>query len=404
MTGGLPSAARGQTCGVRQWLVLMCLMLALPATANGTAVTFQANALHDGNAGNAGIAPPLHRAWTARVDGQPSYAVIAGGRVFVIVERHSLSSPGPVELLALSARSGAVLWRQALGSVYYAGLAYDGGRVFVSRSTSVEPGGLTAFDASNGAMAWQTEAGSSSGDPPVADGGVVYVRVGVNGGWFTARRQSDGAELWQRVFDNGTDGALAVTGDAVYAALPCGETVRMRRDDGQTVWTTPRNCAGGGGRTAVVGAGRAWGEDPAHSPHLQAYDLGAGTPREHWPATLTPAFAGSIGLFANGARGDERVYFGHTLTARDVPTGRTRWRFRGDGYLDTPPLVAGRTVYVGSGSGRLYGIALRSGRRVWRADVGAPVRGEAQPGPLGGLAAADGLLVAPAYGKVVAFR
>lgn len=72
-------------------------------------------------------------------------------------------------------------------------------------------------------------------------------------------------------------------------------------------------------------------------------------------------------------------------------------------YLDSAPLVARGTAYVGSGSGRVYGLDLRTGRVRWRGDAGAPVRAPVEAGFVAGLAAAEGLLLVPAYRRLVAF-
>jgi hypothetical protein len=77
----------------------------------------------------------------------------------------------------------------------------------------------------------------------------VYALLGST--WIAAHRQSDGAELWRHSPDNGTNGSVAVTGDAVYAALPCEDTRKLRRGDGAVLWQTPHECHGGGGSTAV---------------------------------------------------------------------------------------------------------------------------------------------------------
>jgi PQQ-like domain len=90
----------------------------------------------------------------------------------------------------------------------------------------------------------------------------------------------------------------------------------------------------------------------------------------------------------------EPVYRGHTLIARRA-NGRVAWRFRGDGYLDSSPLIAGRWAFVGSGSGRVYALDVRTGRVRSRADAGASV--------LRFLAAGEGLLLVPARGRLVAF-
>jgi outer membrane protein assembly factor BamB len=88
-----------------------------------------------------------------------------------------------------------------------------------------------------------------------------------------------------------------------------------------------------------------------------------------------------------------------------VKSGRAVWRFEGDGYLDGSPLVVNDTLYVGSGSGALFGVAARTGRVRWRDRLGTPI--PASPGKWDlqtGLAAAEGTLVVPALRRVVAYR
>jgi outer membrane protein assembly factor BamB len=63
------------------------------------------------------------------------------------------------------------------------------------------------------------------------------------------------------------------------------------------------------------------------------------------------------------------------------------------------------TVYVGSGSGRLYGLAGRTGRVRWSDWLGTPI--PASPAEFDmqtGLAAGEGTLVVPALRRVVAYR
>jgi glucose dehydrogenase len=140
-------------------------------------------------------------------------------------------------------------------------------------------------------------------------------------------------------------------------------------------------------------------------PPGDVYDAATGAIVAPMRADLTPAFAGRLGVFPDARRPLENTsLFGHTLVARDLPTGRVRWSFRGDGYLDSAPLIAGRRLYVGSGSGRVFGVDLRSGRRVWRTRPGAPVPAPAGVGTMGGLAAAEHTLLVPALGRLTAYR
>ena len=51
-----------------------------------------------------------------------------------------------------------------------------------------------------------------------------------------------------------------------------------------------------------------------------------------------------------------------------------QWRFMTDGDVISSPTVVGRTVYVGSGDGRLYALDRSAGTRKWAFDAGNPIR------------------------------
>ena len=291
-----------------------------------------------------------------------------------------------------------------LGHAWAASPALAGDRVIVGLDGLGQEdtrAGLVAFSTATGAVLWSRPLGTA-GDPPVVSGGALYVFHGHS--VLAAYSVADGTPLWSTQLDNGTDGSPAVAGDAVFLSLPCGDTLRLRRADGAPVWRTPRDCAGGGGDVAVLAGERVYGSGPEWPPG-SAYDAATGATLARWRTDYTPAFSGRTGVFADARRPRESLPFGHRLVARAIPSGAVRWRFSGDGYLDTPPLIAGGVVYAGSGAGRVYGVSLRTGRRVARANVGAPVHGPLnRSGITSGLAAGGGLLVVPAYGRVVAFE
>jgi outer membrane protein assembly factor BamB len=143
-------------------------------------------------------------------------------------------------------------------------------------------------------------------------------------------------------------------------------------------------------------------ESPRFPPG-DVYNVATGSVVGPMRADWTPAFAGGVGIFPDARKPKENLTFGHTLVARRVADGRVRWRFGGDGYLDSAPLIADGTVYVGSGSGRVYGVSLRSGRRTWSADTGPPVPAQWMGHMWGGLAAGGGVLVVPALGRLSAY-
>lgn len=373
-------------------------------------MTYQADPEHSGHVSDPRLKPPLRRAWARSFPADISYSVIAEGKVFVIARRYDDDRYG-VDLYALSPRDGRTLWKRDLGPRKTANLAYDEGRLYVVRWGDSDDdlwndsgGGLTAFSAADGRQLWQTPFELWSG-PPVATGGNVYVDGSGAGSWFGAFRGADGTELWRVSVGSGGSGALAVTGDAVYFSGSCPNVWAARRADGGVLWKTPEGCTGGGGSTPVHHQGRLYVREDRDYPPGDVYDAGSGSIVGPMRSDLPPAFGGGLGLFADRLIPGESHQFGHVMTARSVADGRVRWRFRGDGYLDTAPLIVNRTVYVGSGSGRLYGLSLDRGRVVWRTDLGRPLwHSGDDTGIVSGLAAGEGLLVVPAWRRLVAFR
>jgi outer membrane protein assembly factor BamB len=367
-------------------LALAAIAVAAPG-ASGQATTLQAGPEHAGFVREPGLSPPLRPAWTRRLPGTMSYPVIADGRVFVAIRR---ARERGSRLLALSARNGRTLWQR--DGPYWP--AYDQGRLYVRQDTETEQY-LIALSASDGRVLWQRAVGRDTG-PPVASGGVVFL----SSAWLSAYRGSDGALLWETQTDS-TGGTPAIAGDSVYLSFSC-EQLAMSRATGAVLWHVQHGCSGGGGTVPVIHAGRMYTREGLSWPPGDIYDSATGAHVGRMRSDLLPAFAGRLGLFADARVPGEEFLLGHTLVARPIGGGRPRWRFRGDGYLDTAPLIVNDTAYVGSGSGRIYGLALRSGRVAWRARLPRPALGSLNPG--WGMAAGEGVLVVPAFGLLAAFR
>jgi hypothetical protein len=183
----------------------------------------------------------------------------------------------------------------------------------------------------------------------------------------------------------------------------CPDVHRFRRSDGVEIWHPENGCHGGGGSVPVLHGDRLYVTESRRYPPGDVYDTASGTIVGPMRADLTPAFAGRVGVFPDARKAGERTTFGHTLVARRLDGRRTRWRFDGDGYLDSAPLISAGTVYVGSGSGRVYAVSLRSGRKLWQADAGAPVPAPWDGQVWSGLAVAEGVLVVPTLGRVSAY-
>lgn len=354
------------------------------------AVAYQISVAHDGYSADTTIKPPLTHRWTAHFTGSVSYPLIAGGLVFVTVGDNSGSSYGTT-LYALRQTTGAVVWSQPIsGTYYWSNAAYDGGHVFVLNYNGL----LREFSATTGAAGWSVQLPGqySFSSPPTASGGVVYAGGAGSGGTLYAVSESNGAVLWTQGVANGDHSSPALSSTDVYVSYACGLVYAFSRKTGQRQWFSNGPCEGGGGKTPVYHAGAVYARDPITSNKILNATTGAslGT----FTAGPAPAFAGKVGLFLSSG------------TLRAVQNGTTLWSFAGDGGLDTAPIVVGKTVYAGSSSGMVYGIAVSTGKVTWSADVGAAISGPDEQNvsqPLTGLGAGQGLLVVPAAGELAAY-
>ena len=358
--------------------------------ASKDAVSFQINAAHTGAITFNSVSLPSASAWTVNLGGNPSYAVIAGGKVFVTV-----GIGGNSQLIALDGATGATLW----GPIAFAGganAAYDNGTLFVLSAVFGGSGLMQAIDPATGASQWSTAlTGQYEFDaPPVAAQGIVVTQGAGSGSTVYAMNESNGAIAWAQNTDAGGSGTLAMSVDGVYESQPC-QTYDFALPTGLSVWQQNTGCDGGGGATPVVANG------VVYSPIGSVYD---GTVYAAETGVALGSFAADVAPAVTATA----VYMLQSQTLRSiaVSNNQVNWSFAGDGALVTSPIVVNNYVFVGSSNGNLYALDAATGAQVWTNSLGAVI--PASPGyaaglPYAGLAAGDGLLVVPNGTAVTAF-
>ena len=83
------------------------------------------------------------------------------------------------------------------------------------------------------------------------------------------------------------------------------------------------------------------------------------------------------------------------------------WTFSGDGNLVTAPVVVNNTVFVGSGSGNVYGLDAGTGSQIWMGVSPVPINTDSENGgpmPPSGPAAGENLLIFVAGTSLVAWQ
>lgn len=288
--------------------------------------------------------------------------VVAGGRVFTLDSRARVTA---------TALSGGTAWTsdvtpvlESADSASGGGLAYEGGRVFVTTGF----GELVALDAASGGLLWRQRVEAPVGGGPAVANGVVYVVARNNVGW--AVRAADGKVLWQTSGPAAVSGVMgvsvpAVQGGTVVFPFSSGQLLAADTASGTTLWTaqvagsrvgraitTIRDMTG----DPVIAGGTVYGGTSAG--RISAVELGSGI--ERWSAregANSPVVVAGGSVFAVNDQAQ--------LVRLDGATGGVIWRIELPYFTDSRtrrqdrihahygPVLAGGRLFVASSDGVL---------------------------------------------------
>lgn len=218
--------------------------------------------------------------------------------------------------------------------------------------------------------------------PVVADGRVFTMDAGTT----VTATSTGGGTLWSTdltaSFDKGggqSSGGLAAGGGRLYATTGYGELVALDAGSGAIVWRqrvdAPISGAPATDGNAVYVSGRdgsAWAVDAASGKVI-------------WQVVGTPGKAAYVGTAAPTI-GDRAVIFpssaGDLMAVLKIGGGTRVWQASlagkrlGRAYALTSDVtgdavIAGKTLFAGSGSGRTVAMSASSGERIWSASEGA---------------------------------
>lgn len=353
------------------------LSLAVPR-ANGDWTHRGGNAAHQ--PGHVALGGGTTRIWTGNIgqgnDRRHRIAadpIVAGGLVFTLDSRARVTA---------TALSGGTAWSADItpplentNSASGGGLAYEGGRVFVTTGF----GELVALDAASGGVLWRQRVDAPiSGGPAVANG-TVFVVARNNVGW--AVRAADGKVLWQTSGTPSSAGVMgvsvpAVQGNTVVFPFSSGQLLAADTQSGATQWTSQIAGSRVGRAIAwvrdvtgdpVISGGRVYGG--TSSGRINAVEMGSGI--EDWSAkdgANGPVVVAGGSVFAVNDQAQ--------LIRLDAATGGVIWRIELPYYTDQKvkrqdriyahygPVLASGRLFVASSDGVLRAFDPGSGQLV----------------------------------------
>lgn len=350
--------------------------------------------------------------WTADVGAGTSSSrvlttppVVAEGKVFA-KDAHGTVS-------AFNADTGQLVWRVSLkpekardSDEFGGGLAYYGGRLFVTTGYAV----VYSLDPSSGKEEWNSTVSAPVRGAPLVFQDRVFVIAIDNK--LHALAAVDGSDLWQysalaEVAGYVGGNSPAASGDVVVAPFTSGEVVALRADSGRSMWNESLIGARGDVRAfgnladirgrPVIDRGLVVAMGSAGQ--IAAIDLRSG--QRQWDRNIggsqTPWVAGRFVFVLTGnadvaalTRDQGKVRWVTPLTQHDDPNKRTPALWGG-------PVLAGDRLLITSSFGDLLAVSPYDGSVLGKIDVRDRVR-------LGPVIANRTIYVLTDSGRLIALR
>ena len=260
---------------------------------------------------------------------------------------------------AIDAATGEEVWEHEIKSNIASGLTVAANTVFIGSSN----GNLTALNAGNGSVEWEFSSEDEVWSTPSVVDGVVY--FGSLDHSIYALNAADGSKKWSFKSGGGIGSTPLVVGNVLYVGSFDHKFYAVDANRGILKWT----FEGSGDwfwSEAVYGNGTVYVGSLDHN--VYALDAGNGTPA--WPKPFTtsaavkssPVIAGDLLVVASE---DGKVY------GLNLETGEKMWEFDGVKAKVLSPLYAtAGTVYINSQNNRLHALDAETGRQIWSVKLG----------------------------------
>lgn len=326
---------------------------------------------------------PLQMAWIKNVGANifMTSPIIHNGKVYVASVDEDLQGKGHV--YALDGKTGELVWKYPVRNSIKNTIVIDNGRVLAQDAQ----GYLYAIDAESGKLSWEKQL-PVNGLPAIIEGlvaanGIVYAGTGKG---LCAIDTKDGKVIWQNKEwgqGEGTTTTFSVAKNVLVASSQWNALYGNDLKTGKLTWRADTNGLRNRGASAAV-----HGDLLYLISSESFFILDASTGR----VIVRKALPFSVDVTSTPLLTDKEIIFGSAkdgLIALDNETLEIKWKFSTEDALiytspysrkpaatiETSPVLAGNTVYVGASDGTIYGVNKEDGQLVWKHATGAPLFG-----------------------------
>lgn len=305
--------------------------------------------------------PPLRVGWTFHDGALLEFPPVIYDNTLYFEDANGWAS-------GLSSTNGHLIWHRRIGTLAAASPALDLRHkiaffVLLSNTPGARVpgnGSIVALSMKTGKVIWSHSLGAGSESSPVVHGLSVF--LGDQGGTVYSFRTYDGHVNWTFQASGAVKGGPAFAHNAIYFGDYGARVYAVDAANGREIWSV------GGGDSFYSTPAVAFGRVYIGSTSGAVYAFWANSGATAWSASTgayvyaSPAVADIPGLGPTVYIGS---YDGH-IYAYDADSGGVRWSHAAGGRIDGSATIVGNVVYYSDlGLNTTAGLDVRSGRQVF---------------------------------------
>jgi outer membrane protein assembly factor BamB len=326
--------------------------------------------------GGAKLDPPLRVGWRYNDYALIEFPPVINGRVLYLIDDDGSAK-------AINKLNGRLIWQRKVGTLAASSPTIDTrhGLVFVpllsvNRNAGSNPGNgrFLALSMKTGRIVWSRVVGPGTESSPTVAGQSVY--FGDQGGTVYSLRTRDGHVNWIYHASGAVKGGLALVHGDAYFGDYAGRAYALNAATGHQVWavTTSGTRFGFGSGNFYATPAVAFGRVYIGNTDGRVYSFADRTGELAW-ATGTGAYVYGSAAVADIPGLGPTVYLGSydgSFYAFNAQSGAIRWTHPAGGKISGSATIVGNVVYYSDlGSRTTAGLDLRTGRQVFSFPDGA---------------------------------
>jgi len=319
--------------------------------------------------------PPLHVGWRFNDGALLEFPPVIYHRALYLLDDNASAK-------AIRTTDGSVLWKRKLGTLSAASpaVAARQGLVLMPILSTTGHGQIpgdgrfVALSMRTGRIVWSRPLSAGSESSPIVDGSTAY--FGDQSGTLYALRIRDGHLDWTYHAGGPIKGGPALVAGVLYFGDYSGHAYAIRAATGHQVWAVGTDGAhfGFGSGQFYSSPAVAFGRVYMGNTDGRMYSFGARTGALAW-ATATGAYVYGSAAVANPPGLGPTVYVGSYdghMYAFDAKSGAIRWAHPAGGKISGAATVVGRVLYYSDlGSRTSAGLDVVTGRQLFSFPDGA---------------------------------